>query len=435
MSAIELELRDQLRSSSLNALLLAVLLVGGIGTWATVTPISGAVVATGLIIVEANVKAIQHPSGGVVEEILVGDGDLVEANQVLVRLDETSARTNLAVAQVQLDRASAAAARLRAERDAAYKVTFTGELTDRSSDSVIAEAIASETALFESRRRGHAGRLEQMREQIGQIQQQIEGLTAQIAAKQAELALVEEEIGRISELQKDGLVGLSSLKQLQRSRAQLQGEYGQLLASRASAGGKANELRIQLLQLDQDFATDVIASLGEAETAIAQLRQQRDAARTDLDRVEIRSPLAGYVNHLAMHTVGGVVAPGQTIMEIVPASATLVVETRIFPRDIDQLALGAGLRVRLLAGNLRTTPDLDGVLTYIAADQTSDTRTGERYFVARASISTEDVAALDEITLMPGMPVEVFIATEGRTPLQYLLQPLAEQLGRAFRER
>lgn len=435
MSAIELELRDQLRRSNVVALVLAVLLVAGVGTWAAVTPISGAVVAIGSIIVEANVKAIQHPSGGVVEEILVGDGDLVEADQVLVRLDDTSARTNLTVAQVQLDRTSAKAARLRAERDAADEVTFTDELTERSSDPTIAEAIASETALFVSRRRGHAGRLEQMREQMGQIEQQIAGLTAQITAKETELGLVEEEIGRIAELQKDNLVGLSALKELQLSQAQLQGEYGQLLASRASAGGKVNELRIQLLQLDNDFATDVIASLGEAETAIAQLRQQRDAARAELDRVEVRSPLAGYINHLATHTVGGVVAPGQTIMEIVPASATLVVETRISPRDIDQLALGDALRVRLLAGNVRTTSDLDGALTYIAADQTSDSRTGEQYFVARASISTEDNAGLEEVTLVPGMPVEVFIGTEERSPLQYLVQPLTEQLGRAFRER
>ena len=413
--------------------------VGCVGGWAATSELAGAVIAPGSIIVETNVKKVQHPTGGVIKEILVKEGSVVEEGEVLVRLDDTVTRSTLGVVRSQLDENNARQARLWAEREGAEALIIPEELIERRSEATVAAAINGEEKLFRSRKAARAGQRAQLRERIAQSNQEVVGLTAQQQAKEHELKLIAEELVGVADLYKKNLVSISRFMQLRRDQTRLEGERGQFIADIARARAKISETELQIIQLDQDFRTEVLKDLREAQGKIAELVERKVAAEDQLKRVDIRAPRSGSVNSLTVHTVGGVIGNGETIMQIVPQGDELIVEAKIAPQDIDQIGVGAHVAIRIAAGDQRTMPELNGSLTHVAADLTRDQPSAggptQAYYLIHASLSDAEVRRLGELRLVPGMPAEVYVQTYARTPLQYLVKPLRDQIARTFRER
>jgi HlyD family secretion protein len=418
-----------------------VVALGGMGGWASTTHISGAVIANATVVVETSVKKVQHLTGGIVKEILVKDGSEVEAGQLLLRLDDTVTRATLGVVQSQLDLYTAREARLLAERDGRDAVVVPAAPHAGSVRPISETALADERRLFQSRRDGLDGQRGRLRERIAQIDEEIRGLVAQQRSKDSEIVFVGEELASVTQLYAKNLVSLARMKQLQRDAARLTGERGQLIADIAGSRRKIAETELQMLQLDQDFRTELLKDLRETQAKIAELQERASAAADELQHTDIRAPQAGIVYQLQVHTIGGVVGKGETIMQIAPRADALVVDAKIAPQDIDQVEVGAPVRVRIAAGNRRTTPDLEGKVTTLSPDVLHDTppvpaETPERpYYVARVTLARLDLDFIGNLQLLPGMPAEVYIQTQDRTPLDYLLKPLHEQIARTFRER
>jgi HlyD family secretion protein len=411
------------------------LLVVGIGGWAATSQLAGAVIGSGTVVVESNVKKVQHPTGGIVGEILVKEGDRVEAGQLLMRLDETVTRATLGIVRSQLDELTARQARLDAERDGLATLAFPDGLLARGEEPALAVALASERRLIEARLKARESQRAQLSERIAQISEEVTGIIGQRAAKDKELKMIAEELRGANELFDKNLISIQRVMQLRREEARLEGERNQLTADQARAKGRISEIELQILQIDRDFYTEVLKELREVQGKVSELKERVTAAEDQLKRIEIRAPQGGVVHQLAVHTVGGVIANGETIMLIVPKSDELVVEAKFAPNDIDQISLGADAMVRVMAGNQRTTPQLEGHVTRVSADLTREPQTNMAYYLVRVTLPEAEVRHLGDLKLLPGMPAEVFVHTSERTPLQYLLKPLQEQIARTFRER
>jgi HlyD family secretion protein len=418
---------------------LVALMVIGFGGWAMRSELSGAVIAPGFVVVESNVKKVQHPTGGIVGEILVKEGDVVAAGQVVMRLDDTVTRSTLGVVRSQLDEALARETRLLAERDGADDMAFPEDLLSRHAEKTVQAATQGELKLFASRRSGRHGQRSQLRERVAQSNEEIRGLSAQQEAKEREISFIGEELTGVTALWAKNLVSMPRLMVLQRDKAKLEGERGQYIADIARSRGKINETELQILQLEQDFATDVLKDLRETQGKIAELREKLVAAEDQLKRIDIRAPQSGVVHQMAVHTVGGVIANGEAVMLVVPVADALVIEGRVSPQDIDQIQVGSPATVRIMAGNQRTMPDLKAELSRVSADLTreqgSGGQPGATYYSVRLALAPEEVARLGGLRLVPGMPAETFIQTTSRTPLEYLLKPLNDQIAHTFRER
>jgi HlyD family secretion protein len=415
------------------------LMVFGFGGWAVGSELSGAVIAPGSVVVESNVKKVQHPTGGIVGEILVKEGDKVEAGQIVMRLDETVTRSTLGVVRSQLDEALARETRLLAERDGLQELVFPQELLARRDEKIVQAATQGELKLFASRDSGRQGQRSQLRQRIGQSNEEIRGLSAQQEAKEREIAFIAEELSGVSQLWSKNLVPISRLMMLQRDKAKLEGERGQYIAEIARARGKISETELQILQLDQDLSTEVLKDLRETQGRIAEMREKHTAAEDQLKRIDIRAPQTGVVHQMTVHTVGGVIANGEAIMLIVPIADNLVIEGKVAPQDVDQLAVGNQATVRIMAGNQRTAPELKAQLRRVSADLTREQGTpgqpGPSYYSIRLELLPGEIARLGSLALVPGMPAETFIQTGSKTPLQYLLKPLKDQIAHTFRER
>jgi HlyD family secretion protein len=425
--------RASIRMHLVVGLTVVVLLAGGLGGWASTVEISGALIAPGQIVVESSVKKVQHPTGGVVGELLAHDGDIVKTGQVLVRLDDTVTKANLAIVTKTLNGLLARAARLEAEQRGDDKITFPAALLDRANDPDVRDVMASEAKLFDVRTTGRAGQKAQLRERIRQSNEEIDGLNAQERAKEQEIALVNQELTGVRALYDQHLVQLTRLTTLERDGARLEGERAQYVASKAQTKGKITETELQIIQIDKDMISDVSKDLREANDKIGELVERKVTAEDQLRRVDIRSPQDGMVEQSTVHTVGGVISAGDAIMMIVPQSDDLQVEAKVNPQDIDKLQIGQKTLLRLSAFNQRTTPELTGFVTRVSPDVTTDQRTGQTYYTIRVSMPPEEVARLGEVKLIPGMPVEAFVQTGDRTMLSYLIKPLHDQLMRAFR--
>lgn len=410
------------------------LLNGGIGGWAATTEIAGALIAPGTIVVDSNVKKVQHSEGGIVGQINVKDGQLVKTGDVVVRLDDTLTRANLAIVTKSLNELTARKARLESERDGLGEIAFPADLTANAGDAQIATLITAEQRLFDLRRKAREGQKSQLKERIGQLGEEIQGLMAQRDAKDAEIKLIELELAGVRRLWEQNLVEMTRLNSLQREATRIEGERAELTASVSQARGKIAEIELQTLQIDQDLASEVAKETREIDAKIGEFVERRVAAEDQLKRIDIRAPQDGYVHQLAVHTVGGVVPAGEALMLIVPANDKLDVEARVSPQDIDQLHLGQNAGLRFSAFSQRTTPEVDGYVTRISADITTDQRTGASYYTVRIGIDDREVARLGKVTLVPGMPVEAFVKTGERTVASYLVKPLYDQAMRAFRE-
>jgi HlyD family secretion protein len=437
----------------------------GIGGWAATTEISGAVVGQGVLVVESSVKKVQHPTGGTVGELRVREGDHVNAGEILVHLDETQARAAAQIVNKNLDDLRARQARLEAERDGATEITFPAELTQRvqvaksgslesaafepsmmklrstivdtadSPDVDAARAMAAERRLFELRREAREGQKAQLRERIAQLRDEIKGYTGQAESKKAEIELINKELQGVRELYQKNLVPMTRLTALERDAARLEGERSNLLGVTAQAKGKITETELQIIQVDQDLRTDVGKDLAETRSKISELVERKVATEDQLKHIDIRAPQSGIVHELSVHTVGGVIGQGETIMLIVPDADTLSAEIRISPLDIDQVHLGQTASLRFSSFNQRTTPEIEGEVTLVSADLTQDQRSGASYYLVRVTPVASELPRLGGVKLVPGMPVEVFIKTGERTVLSYLVKPLRDQASRAFKER
>lgn len=410
-------------------------LVGGLGGWAATAELAGAVISQGTVVVDSNVKKVQHATGGIVGEIFVRDGDRVASGDLLLRLDDTITRANLGIITSQLDELEVRKARLVTERDGDTEVALPTTISARMAEAAVLELVAGERLLFESRRTGREGQKAQLKERMAQLQREIEGLDAQQTAKTREISLIEKELVGLIELQGKSLVPSIRVMSLQRDEARLQGERAQHIAAVAQARGRIAEISLQVIQLDQDLRTEVTKELREVQAKMAELSERRIAAQDQLRRIDVRSPQAGVVHQMGVHTIGGVISPSEPIMLIVPEGEALVIEARVAPQDIDQVSPGQVSIVRFSAFNQRTTPELTGAVQRVAADLIREPQLNQGYFVTRIQLSSSELSRLGTLKLVPGMPAEVHIRTSERTPLSYLLKPLTDQFARAFTER
>lgn len=447
---------DGVREALLFGVAVVFVLVFGLGLWAGTVSLSGAVLAGATVVVDSNVKKIQHQTGGTVGEIRVKDGDRVASGDLLLRLDETVARVNLQIVSNGLNELAIRQARLKAERDSAAALEIPAALAALAAltgETEVAAIIAGERGLFESRSAARAGQKAQLRERIAQHGQEIDGLTAQQAAKDNEIALVRKELAGAEALWKQNLMPISKLTALQREAARIQGERGQLTAQAAQVRGKISETELQIIQIDQDLRTEVLKELREAQAKQAELIERRVAAEDQLKHIDIRAPIPGVVHQMAVHTVGGVIAQGEALMLIVPEGDTLVLEAKIAPQDVDQVRLGQAAYIRFTAFDQRRTPEFDGVVTRVAADLSKDAQSGAIFYVVRLALnaragdgaaaragdgplaSAQEDAGRMGLKLVSGMPAEVHIRTGERTALSYFMKPLRDQFARAFTER
>ncbi|MFZ3361319.1 MAG: HlyD family type I secretion periplasmic adaptor subunit, partial [Xanthobacteraceae bacterium] len=365
----------------------------------------------------------------------VHDGDHVKAGQMLIQLDETVTQANLAIVTKGLTELYARKARLAAERDGDDTVAVPKELASHVDDPDVQEALNSERRLFELRREDRAGQKKQLQERITQLQQEIVGLTAQQDAKTKEVALIEQELQGVRDLYAKNLVQLNRLTSLERDEAQLEGSRGQLVAQAAEAKGKIAETQLQIIQVDADLASDVAKELRETDSKIGEYVERKVTAEDQLRRTDIRAPQDGIVFQSTANTVGGVIAAGDPIMMIVPEDENLQVEVKVDPKDIDNVQFDQAVVLRFSSFNVRTTPEINGKVVRVAADTTTDPRTGRTYYLVRIAMTQDEIKRLGDVKLTPGMPVEAYIETGERTLLSYLLKPLHDQLMRSFREK
>ena len=417
-------------------LAIVLLLVGVVGGWAFATEISGAVLASGSVVVDSNVKKVQHPTGGIVGEINARDGDRVRASDIVVRLDETITRANLAIVTKSLNELNARKARLLAERDEASEVRFPPELVAAApTDTEVGYLIESERKVFQLRVAARSGQKSVLVERKAQLHEEIVGHEAQAASKAKEITLIKRELEGAQELWQKNLMPITKLTSLEREATRLTGERAQLLANIAQAKGKIGEIAMMVLQVDRDASSEVSRELREIEAKIGELTERKIAAEDQMRRVDIRAPQDGIVHQSAVHTVGGVISPGEVLMLIVPGADNLAVEARVAPQDIDQLWIGQPALLRFSAFNQRTTPEIAGLVERISADITKEERSGQTFYTVRIALPSHEVERLGNVKIVPGMPVEAMIKTSDRKVISYLVKPLQDQIARAFREK
>lgn len=408
---------------------------GTVGTWACTTVISGAVIAPGQFVVEGNTKKIQHPTGGVVAALLVKEGDHVQENQIVIRLDETLARVSLHVVARQLKELVARRQRLIAERDELPVIAAAPELTGRTPEGDVAALIAAEGKLFAARHIARNGQRAQLEQRIVQFENEIEGLQAQLLSRNEQIVLVAQELQAARDLYAKNLVSLARKIALEREAVNITGQKGQIIASLAQSRGKIAEIRLQILQIEDSFREEVLKELREAQGKIAELIERRVAAEDQLRRTDIRASISGTVHQLAVHTVGGVISPAEPAMLIVPDSEALQIEARINPTDVDQIRPNGPAHIKLHAFNQRSTPELNGTVSHISADTSRDQANGPPFYMVRITIPAEEFGKLGGQRITPGMTADVFVKTEERTPLQFITKPLKDQFDKSFRER
>ena len=424
--------RFRLGSRVIAGTAFALLLVLGCGGWAATAQLRGAVIASGSVTVDENLKSIQHRDGGIVSEIAVKEGDFVKQGQVLLRLDDAQTRAELSIVKAQLLELTARKARLFAERDSMDAILFPSELLNAQSS--IPAIIQGEIRLFEGNRKNRNSQKEQLALGITQLNEEIKGLEAQRDSKAKEISLITAEHERIKGLADNRLIEGSRVYLADREWASLLGEKGEVDAGIARARARASEIQLQIIAVDEAARTDAQRELSIVEPKISELNERQVAIEDRLSRTDIRAPISGIVNELSVHTIGGVITPAETLVTIVPDDAKLKIAAKLPPTDIDQVSVGQKARLRFSAFNQRTTPELDGIVTHVSPATTTDKETGMPYYLADVTIPPDELAKLGDNHLLPGMPVEVFVSTDQRTAMSYLAKPLVDQFNRAFRE-
>jgi len=412
-----------------------ILLVGGLGTWSIFANIAGAIVTNGQVEVEAKRQIVQHPDGGVVGEINVQDGDIVTAGDVLIRFDDTLQRSELAIVEGQLFEIMARRGRLEAERDDADSIDFSAELLDLEKDHpVVGDLRKGQIRLFEARRESMARESSQLKERKIQIGQQIIGAEAQLTSLQRQQELISEELADQTELLKKGLAQATRVLSLQREEARLGGEVGSLIASIAESRGRIAETEIEILRLKTRVREEAITTLRDLQYTEIELRERRLTTLETLSRLDVRAPSDGIVYDRAVHAIRAVVRGAEPVMYIVPQDTPLVVVSRVPPIHIDQVRVGQDATLAFSTFDARTTPQLFGYVTKVSADIFTDEATGEQYYRAELLPKDGEIEKLEDQEVLPGMPVQAFIKTNERSPLNYLVKPMTDYFNKAFRE-
>ncbi|WP_317055984.1 HlyD family type I secretion periplasmic adaptor subunit [Roseovarius rhodophyticola] len=413
-----------------------VVLLGGFGTWAALTTISGAIVAEGRIEVDQNRQVVQHPDGGVVAELAVDEGDFVVAGDVLLRLDPTALRSQLSITESQLFELMARRGRLEAERDEAPGINFDPLLQQVAlANSDVSGLLQGQARLLAARAETTAQEITQLEKQRRQIVDQITGLTAQATALQEQLELIDVELANQQALLDQGLAQATRVLTLQRERARLSGQMGDLAAQVAQAEGRMTEIDIEVLKLGTQQREEAIATLRDQQYRELELLEERRALMERLSRLDIRAPVSGIVYDLQVFALRSVVRPADPILYIVPQDRPLIINARVEPIHIDKIYLGQDVILRFSALDQRRTPELTGQVMQISADAFEEEGTHRSYYRAEIELSEGEQARLpQDVTLIPGMPVEAFIRTQDRTPLAYLVKPLSDYFSKAFRE-
>jgi len=422
-----------LRPLLIGLAVIAVLLFGVVG-WGATAPLDSSISAEGTVTVESQRKTVQHPDGGVIEAVLVEDGERVEAGQPLLELDDTRAQASFKIRRRQLHGALARQARLRAERNGADEIDMPEALTT-SDDPETRQVMQGQRELFKARRESLESRTEVLRNQIEQQRERIEGLQAEERARVEQVEIIEDLLSGLRRLAEQGTVARTEVLDKERQLATLKGESGSLRSQIAEARQSINELRLQIDQLQSDRQEEVAAQLEETNAQVADLRQRLVAARQTLRRTTIRAPVAGEVYGLRVHTIGGVVEAGAEILYIVPRDDELIITGRVSPRDIEAIERGLTTKVRFTGLNLRETPLVDGELIYISPDAQTAEGDGASYYEVRVRIHPDELDKLGEVRLQPGMPASMMIQTGSRTMLGYMLEPIQALLERSFNEK
>ncbi|WP_282130103.1 HlyD family type I secretion periplasmic adaptor subunit [Roseobacter litoralis] len=429
----DLTLRLSMRSVFLAGLIGLVALLGGVGFWAGTTVINGAVIAQGQAVVRGNAKQVQHLDGGIVADILVQDGDGVQAGDVLIRLDPTLVRMNLDVTRQRLADALTQQARLRAEQQGLGTLTFVyPDLPFEMPDMATNEA--GQRAIFTARAAVQTGGRDQLAEAFLQFENQIEGLTSQMEAISAQIGFVSKDLDNMQVLVERNLARQSQLNDLNRTRAELEGRRAALASDIAQLSNARREAEIQTLQSERSFQESVVTDLRTITSQVDELVLDIVTRAAQLDRINIRAPAAGIVHELQISTVGGVIDPGQVIAEIIPQDQALDFELRVQPQDIDQVYIGQEAETLIAAFDVNETPKLIGSVARISPNAIVDPQTGQSYYLINLTVPAEEIARLGGLRIKPGMPVEAYLATGERTVLGYLISPVTTQMRRAFRQ-
>ena len=422
-------------SKTILAGVLVILLgIGGFATWASTASLARAIVAPGVLKVDSNRKQIQHLEGGIVKQILVRDGDHVKSGDVLVTLDETRAAASLAILNDGLLAAMAQQARLIHERDGKSEITFPEELVKRQQEAKVSETLTAQVALFDARQLALRGQVQILEKQIAHLNEDVTGLEAQKSAKQRQLDFTRDELSDLQELLDKGLTGKQRVLELEREAARLEGEIGEHQSEVAAVGTAVAEKELEIYQVEKAFQENVVSELKQVQAEIYDYQERFNAADHVLGQTIVRSPVDGVVMGSGLHTIGGVIPPGATLLEIVPGHDRLIVEARIDPSDIDDIQPDLPAGIKITAFNQRNSSELSGHVSYVSADAFQDQQNGQSYFVAKIKLSDAELEQLKERRLQPGMMAEVFIRVGERTPFEYLMQPLKDSFRRAWLE-
>lgn len=425
-------LKRLMRSFMLSSALLAV----GVGGWSVAAKVDSAVVTSGTFVVQSSAQAVQHLEGGVVGAILVKDGQKVEEGQVLVRLDTAKVIADSSILERKLVELAAEKARLEAERDGAAAITapaspVPGPLAQTQLDS----ALATQQTLMEERRSTRASQLSQLQEKKKQAETQIEGLGLQRQALDDQMTQASADLRDQTMLESKGLIRRPLLRQTEREVARLRGEIGDMEARLANAKSQLSETTFKIAEVTRTTRSEILTQLHNVTTQMAEAVQQRMATQDRLQRLDIRAPRAGIVHELAIHTVGGIVTAGQTLMSIIPTTEPLLVTAKVRPDEIDQVHAGQPATLRISSFKLPVAPELDGEVTNVSPDQVVEDKTGQAYFTVKIAVSPDQRDRLQGKELTPGLPTEVLIRGEARRVISYLTQPLTDKIGLAFREK
>ncbi|MCB1907950.1 MAG: HlyD family type I secretion periplasmic adaptor subunit [Rhodocyclaceae bacterium] len=415
--------------------MLVLLLSFGVAiAWSSAAPLASAVVAPAVVKVDSNRKKIQHQEGGVIKQILVRDGDRVRAGDVLVRLDETRASASAGVIQSQYDAALALRSRLEAERDKTAAIDWPDEWRGRSTEPALEALRKAQQTQFAARRASIVGQLAILDQQIASKRSEIRGLEGQRTARTAQLNSLRTELDGLTGLLGKGMVERTKYRNLEREIARVGGELGEHVSDIAAARSLIGEKELEKFQLRKAFHEEVADELRRVQTEIFDYRQRIDAARYVLAQTELRAPTDGIVTGLQAHTEGGVVGPGEVLMQIVPDDH-LILEAKVSPQDVDRIRVGLQAGIKLSAFDQRTLPELNGRVTYLSADTIEDQRTGTNHFLTRIEVPDTELARLDGHRIQPGMIANVFVRTGERTFIDYLLHPVVASFDKAWRER
>jgi HlyD family type I secretion membrane fusion protein len=407
---------------------------GVFGTWAATAPLSGAIVSTGTVSVESNRKIIQHLEGGIVSEILVNEGTIVEPGDVLLRLDDTSARGNFAVLQTRMNVLQATEARLLAESVAAPEVTWPEVLSASDSD-LVKQAVSLEQTRFNDRKRTKDGLISIQEARIDQLNEGIAGMEQQLTAITGRLDSLNEEVERLTRGQEGGVVATNQLSQFARSLLELQGQEGQVISEIAKQRQAIVEAQLNIVQVGQEYVEQAGNELRDIRDQLSEVQERVTVAQDILTRTVVTAPVRGMVQNMQIHTTGGVVRAAEPIMDVIPLDDDLIVSARVRPVDIDSVGIGMPAEVRFAAFSSRTTPVIFGEVKVVSQDVIEPTRQGEEpYYLARVEVSDENVPEQLKGRLVPGMPADIFIATGERTMVEYLLKPLEDSFSKGMRE-